>query len=84
MLKSKLLTAAAVALTLSLGTVASLAVAQEPDKQTGKPDTAMMGGQSGTMGNPGGMMRLQTGPGICVGPGAEHYPRVGLVECDRA
>ena len=62
MRKLNLLTAAAVALTLSLGTAASIAIAQEPGKQTGKPATGMMGGQSGMMGNRnGGMMGMMNG-----------------------
>jgi hypothetical protein len=62
MLKPKSLTATAVALILSLGIVASIAVAQEPDKQTGKPDTGMMGGQTGMMGDHGGgMMGMMNG-----------------------
>ena len=56
MLKSNLRTATAVALTLSFGTMASIAAAQEPGKQTGQPETGMMGGQSGMMGNRGGGM----------------------------
>ena len=50
MLKSKLLIATAVALTLGLGSAASMAVAQQPSNQTGKPDTGMMGHQGGLMG----------------------------------
>jgi hypothetical protein len=62
MLKRKLLTATAVALTLSIGTIASIAVAQEPGKQTGKPHTGMMGGQSAMMGDRGGgMMGMMNG-----------------------
>lgn len=62
MLKSKLLTAAAVALALGLGSAASIAVAQQPSNQTGKPDSGMMGGQSGMMGNRnGGMMGMMNG-----------------------
>ena len=62
MLKPTLLTAAAAALILSLGTAASIAVAREPGKQTGQPKTAMMGGQSGMMGNHGGgMMGMMMG-----------------------
>jgi hypothetical protein len=61
MMKSKLLTAAAVALSLTLGVAASIAVAQEPGKQTGQPETGMMGGQSGMMGNRGGMMGMMMG-----------------------
>jgi Spy/CpxP family protein refolding chaperone len=62
MLKPNLLTATAMALTLSFGVVASIAVAQEPDKQTGKPETGMMGGQTGMMGNRGGgMMGMMNG-----------------------
>ena len=61
MLKQKLLTATALVLSLSIGTVTSIAVAQEPGKQTGKPDTGMMGGQSGMMGDrSGGMMGMMT------------------------
>ena len=60
MLKSKLLTAAAVV--LALGTAASMAVAQQPGNQTVKPETGMMGGQSGMMGNHGGgMMGMMKG-----------------------
>jgi hypothetical protein len=56
MLKRKLLAATALVLTLSTGTIASIAVAQEPGKQTGKPHTGMMDGQSGMMGDRGGGM----------------------------
>ena len=55
MLKAEMLVAA-VALTLSLGSAASIALAQQPGGQTGKPETGMMGGQSGMMGNHGGGM----------------------------
>jgi hypothetical protein len=62
MLKPKLLTATAVALTLSLGTAASVAGAQQSGDQTGKPETGMIGGQSGMMGNRGGgMMGMMMG-----------------------
>jgi|HubBroStandDraft_4_1064222.scaffolds.fasta_scaffold376168_2 hypothetical protein len=62
MLKPKLLTATAVALTLSLGTAPSMAVAQQSGDQTGKPKTGMIGGQSGMMGNRGGgMMGMMMG-----------------------
>ncbi len=61
MLNPKLLTVAAVALSLSLGAVVSIASAQEPGKPTGQPETGMMGGQSGMMGNPGGMMGMMMG-----------------------
>jgi hypothetical protein len=62
MLKAKLLTATIVVLSLSVGTVASIAVAQEPGKQAGKPHTGMMGGQSGMMGDRGGgMMGMMNG-----------------------
>lgn len=43
MLKSNLRTAAAAALTLSFGTVASIAVAEEPGKQTGQAENGVMG-----------------------------------------
>ena len=60
--KLNLLTAAAVALTLSLGTAVSIASAQEPGKPTGQPESGMMGGQSGMMGNRGGgMMGMMNG-----------------------
>ena len=52
MLKSKLLTTIAVALSLTLGTAASIATAQE----AGKPGTGMMGSHSGMMGGRKGMM----------------------------
>ena len=45
----KLLTVTAVALSLGLGTAASIAAAQQPGKQTGKPDTGMMGNRGGGM-----------------------------------
>jgi hypothetical protein len=62
MLKPKLLTVTAVVLSLSLGTVASIAAAQESGKQTGKPHTGMMGGKSGMMGDRGdGMMGMMKG-----------------------
>ena len=64
MLKSKLLTTIAVALSLTIGTAASIAIAQE----AGKPDTGMMGshsgmmgGRNGTTGNCGGMMGMMKG-----------------------
>ena len=50
MLKSKLLIATAVALTIGLGSAASMAVAQQPSNQNGKPDTGMMCHQCGMMG----------------------------------
>jgi Spy/CpxP family protein refolding chaperone len=49
MLDPKLLAATAVMLSLSLGTIASTATAQETDKQSGKPETGMMGGRGGGM-----------------------------------
>ena len=55
MLSQKLLTMTALALSLSLGTIASIATAQEPDKQSGKPETGMMGGRGG------GMMGMMNG-----------------------
>ena len=55
MLRRKLLTATAVVLSLSIGTVASPAVAQEPGKQTGEPHTGMMGDRGG------GMMGMMNG-----------------------
>jgi len=61
MLNPKLLTAAAIALSLSLGAVISIASAQEPGKPTGQPETGMMGGQSGMMGKGGGMMGMMNG-----------------------
>src|SRR5260221_5243562 len=64
MLKSKLLTTTAVALSLILGTAASIAAAQEASK----PDTGMMGshggmmrGHNGMMGNNHGMMGMMKG-----------------------
>jgi hypothetical protein len=61
MLKPRLLTATALVLGLSLGTAASITAAQEPDRQTNKPDTGMMGDQSGMMGDRGGMMAMMNG-----------------------
>lgn len=61
MLKSNRLAATALALTLSFGAAASIAAAQEPGKQTGKPDTGMMGGQPGMKGHHGGMMGMMNG-----------------------
>jgi hypothetical protein len=52
MMRTKLLTTIAVALSLTIGTAASIATAQEADK----PDTGMMGGHSGMMGGRNGMM----------------------------
>ena len=57
MLKSKLLTTIAVALSLTLGTAASIATAQE----AGKPDTGMMGSHGGMMRGHNGMMRNNDG-----------------------
>ena len=45
----KLLTATAVALSLGLGTAASIAAAQQLGKQTGKPGTGMMENRGGGM-----------------------------------
>jgi hypothetical protein len=56
MLKPKLLTVTAVVLSLSLGTVASIAAAQESGKQTGKPHTGMMGMMKGV--DPAQMRRM--------------------------
>jgi len=50
MMNRKLLTTTALVLTLSLGAIGSIATAQEPDKQSGKPETGMMGGRHGGMG----------------------------------
>ena len=55
MLKPKLLTATAVVLSLSIGSIASIAVAQEPGKPTGKPHSGMMGDRGG------GMMGMMNG-----------------------
>jgi hypothetical protein len=55
MLKPKLLTATAVVLSLSVGTAASIAAAQEPRKQTGKPHTGMMADRGD------GMTRMMSG-----------------------
>jgi hypothetical protein len=52
MIRTKLLTTIAVALSLTIGTAASIATAQE----AGKPDTGMMGSHSGMMGSHNGMM----------------------------
>lgn len=52
--KLNLLTATAVALTLSLATAASIAIAQEPDKQTGQG--GMMGMMNGV--DPAQMKRM--------------------------
>ena len=49
MLNLKILTTTALVLTLSLGAIGSIAIAQEPDKQSGKPETGMMGGRHGGM-----------------------------------
>ena len=51
----KLLTTTALVLTLSLGAIGSIATAQESDKQSGKPETGMMGGRHG------GMMGMMNG-----------------------
>ena len=48
MLKPNLLTVTAVTLSLGLG-AAAIAVAQESGKQTGKPETGMMGDRGGGM-----------------------------------
>ena len=55
MMNRKLLTTTALVLTLSLGAIGSIAIAQEPDKQSGKPETGMMGGRHG------GMMGMMNG-----------------------
>jgi hypothetical protein len=55
MMNRKLLTTTALVLTLSLGAISSIATAQEPDKQSGKPETGMMGGCHG------GMMGMMNG-----------------------
>ena len=55
MLNLKILTTTALVLTLSLGAIGSIATAQEPDKQSGKPETGMMGGRHG------GMMGMMNG-----------------------
>jgi Spy/CpxP family protein refolding chaperone len=55
MLNLKILTTTALVLTLSLGAIGSIAIAQEPDKQSGKPETGMMGGRHG------GMMGMMNG-----------------------
>jgi hypothetical protein len=52
MMRIKLLTTIAAALSLTIGTAASIAIAQE----AGKPDTGMMGSHSGMMGSRNGMM----------------------------
>jgi hypothetical protein len=64
MMRTKLLTTIALALSLTIGTAASIATAQE----AGKPDTGMMGshsgmmeGRNGMMGNRGGMMEMMKG-----------------------
>ena len=49
MLNLKILTTTALVLTLSLGAIGSIAIAQGPDKQSGKPETGMMGGRHGGM-----------------------------------
>ena len=62
MLNQKLLTTTALVLSLRLGTIASVATAQEPDKQSGKPETGMMGGRGGELMSGGGMMGMMNGP----------------------
>ena len=57
MLNLKILTTTALVLTLSLGAIGSIAIAQESDKQSGKPETRMMGGRHG------GMMGMMNGAG---------------------
>jgi len=55
MLNQKLLTTTALVVSLSIGTMASIATAQESEKQSGKPATGMMGGRGG------GTMRMMNG-----------------------
>ncbi len=55
MMNRKLLTMTALVLTLCLDAIGSIAIAQEPDKQSGKPETGMMGGRHG------GMMGMMNG-----------------------
>ncbi len=58
----KLLTTTAVVLSLTFGTMASIAIAQQPDNQTGHPETGMMGSPGGMMGShSGGMMGMMNG-----------------------
>ena len=55
MLNLKILTTTALVVSLSIGTMASIATAQESEKQSGKPATGMMGGRHG------GMMGMMNG-----------------------
>jgi len=61
MSNSKLLTATAIALSLSLGAIVSTASAQQPAKPASQSGTGMMGGQSGMMGKSGGMIGMMKG-----------------------